>query len=252
MRHVALPAAALLLVTAATGVWAGSGLPRLAALDIGPYYATLHNDSPALRKGANTLTVEIPSLPAGQQVELWLRGPAGQLLAVPLLPVRVLGGAATGGEHGEAGRADTGIGRTGSADHGATAAPHVAPGLVPLAAAADHTADHVADRADDNVRGGPGHGDAHTPGGAATTFLGRGAITLPGTGVWHAIVRVGAHDEIPLEAEAAIETVDGSPNPLYLGATGSLIGGSLVYGAVERRRRPARSAASVQSPKNGR
>ncbi|HEU5315157.1 MAG TPA: hypothetical protein VFX49_03550, partial [Chloroflexota bacterium] len=131
-------------------------------------------------------------------------------------------------------------------------------GLVPVVAAAEHTAGHAAgagepeahDAAHDESRGSAAHTALPAPGPA--TFLGRGVVRVPTTGVWNAVVRIGTGDEVPLEGEAAIQTVDGGPNPLYLGATGSLIGASLLYGAVERQRRGARDAGRIPTPKKAR
>ncbi|HEU5315675.1 MAG TPA: hypothetical protein VFX49_06160, partial [Chloroflexota bacterium] len=113
MRRFSLPAAVVALAVSVTAADAGGGLPALAGLDVGPYRATLHNDSPWLRRGANTLTIEIPALPSGEHVALWLRGPLGQLVNVPLQPVRVLGATGRTG----AGAGDSGDSGHGESDH---------------------------------------------------------------------------------------------------------------------------------------
>jgi len=161
-----------------------------------------------------------------------------------------------GSSHAESGHGTAGNDHSGAGDQGSPAARRGVAALVPVAEAAEHSGGHAAGQGDpqahdavhDDARGEVGHAAAQVvqvPGATSATFLGRGVVTLPTTGVWNAIVRIGKGHESPLEAEAAIDTVDGGPNPLYLGATGSLIGGSLLYGAVERQRRRARDAESI-------
>lgn len=99
MRRFALPFAAALAVTVvgAMPALAGGGLPEIGSLQAGPFAATLHNDSPTMVSGRNTLTVGILSLPDHFAVSLSLTGPQGQHLDVPLRPVLVLD---AGDEHG--------------------------------------------------------------------------------------------------------------------------------------------------------
>jgi hypothetical protein len=78
-------------------VLADGGLPEVSSLQAGPFAASLHNDSPSLVTGANTLTLEVAGLPARSSVRLTLAGPHQQLLEVPLRPVQVLDGPADEG-----------------------------------------------------------------------------------------------------------------------------------------------------------
>jgi hypothetical protein len=82
----------LLLPNAPAPVQAGVGMPEIGSLQIGSYRAHLLNDSAGLRRGTNTLTVHIPDLPLGDDVTLRLYGPGGELINVPLRPLRVLSG----------------------------------------------------------------------------------------------------------------------------------------------------------------
>ena len=99
MRFAGCPVIRLLLLTtllllpnAPAPVQAGVGMPEIGSLQIGPYRAHLLNDSAGLRRGTNTLTVHIPDLPLGDDVTLRLYGPGGELINVPLRPLRVLSG----------------------------------------------------------------------------------------------------------------------------------------------------------------
>ena len=99
MRFAGCPVILLLLLTtllllpnAAAPVQAGVGMPEIGSLQIGSYRAHLLNDSAGLRRGTNTLTVHIPDLPLGDDVTLRLYGPGGELINVPLRPLRVLSG----------------------------------------------------------------------------------------------------------------------------------------------------------------
>src|SRR5919201_1438151 len=115
MRRFVLPVAVVLAVAGAAPAFADGGLPELANLQVGSFSATLHNDSPTLVTGSNSLTIEVPALPDRHTVNLSLSGPHGQHLDVPLRPLQVIGAPAD--EHG-----------------GHTDAPAVVPG-----AAAAHT-----------------------------------------------------------------------------------------------------------------
>jgi hypothetical protein len=214
MRQLALPAAALLVAASTTVASAGAGLPKVAEVQAGPYRAALHNDSPAVRKGGNTLTVEIPSLPPGQIVALQLRSSGGQLLRVPLVPLVQLQGDVSGHDaSAAAGELD---------DH--------------------HGAAHGTDQMS-------GYGEATAP------YMARGRVSVPTTGTWEAqlTIRDGHGDGLDGSSEAMyghadLDVVEGGPNPWYLGATGSLMGGALLFGAVQRRRgarRPTSTASLV-------
>jgi hypothetical protein len=263
MRSLALPAAALLLMASVTSAGAGPGLPKVASLTAGPYTATLHNDSPTLRKGANTLTVEISSLPPDHHVTLQLRGPTGQVLHVPLRPVKVLGGV---GGHGDApgahgaersphaeeldshGKGDAKVDNHGKVDD------HDRAKALPVPAAAPHSQGlaHNESRsalvaADDD------HGSAKN-GGTGEAFMARGGVRLPVTGTWRAELLIRDDHGDLLAGEVSVAAVDGGPNPIYLATTGSLIGGSLLFGAIQRRRRAvdASENRSITNSRNGR
>ena len=94
MRRFVLPVAVVLAVAGAAPAFADGGLPELANLHVGSFTAALHNDSPTLVTGSNSLTVEVPALPDRHAVSLSLSGPHGQRLDVPLRAVQVLDGAA--------------------------------------------------------------------------------------------------------------------------------------------------------------
>lgn len=115
MRLLPLPTTALLVLTLASPALAGVGMPKIADLRAGPHAAAIHNDSPMLRTGSNTLTVEIPSLPVGRTVSLRLMSPGGQTVEVPLRRPVVLSGPAE--DHGGHGSADS-HGTTGGDAHG--------------------------------------------------------------------------------------------------------------------------------------
>jgi hypothetical protein len=90
-----------------------------------------------------------------------------------------------------------------------------------VADAHDQAALHVA-----NEAGSPGE----------ESYLARGQANLPSTGRWIAHLSMrGQRGEI-FTGQAPLEVVEGGPNRLYLGATGLLMGGSLLFGLIQRRR----------------
>lgn len=105
--------------------------------------------------------------------------------------------------------------------HGASAAPAPAS----TAGADDHASATLSDD----------HGSAERENGG---YVGRGSARLDATGTWKARLLIRDPNGEVMTAEMALDVVDGGPNPIYLGTTGLLIGGSLLYGATQRRRQP--------------
>lgn len=244
MHRLAIPAAIALLLTSTIPAWAGGGLPTLADLTVGPFRTILRNDSSTLAIGANRLTVEAPSLPADHQVSLWLIGPHGQRVTVPLRAPITLG-AASHGHDAEPTGLHTGDPRT--------AGPNFSGARRPTTPA---TSDHAA-----STTGGHGasHGSvagASPPPAAARPsspaaangevddpdhahgFLGYGVARVDVAGVWLAQFEIRDPQGRALSAATRLDAVDTSPNPVYLGASGLVIGGSLLMGVLQRRRRP--------------
>jgi hypothetical protein len=86
---------ALGLLLNTTDALASGGLPLLCDLQAGPYSVALHNDSPSLVVGRNTLTLELPAEAEGRDIQLSLVGAGGEILTVGLHRVTVLGGGTT-------------------------------------------------------------------------------------------------------------------------------------------------------------
>ncbi|HWI53111.1 MAG TPA: hypothetical protein VNT01_13305 [Symbiobacteriaceae bacterium] len=89
--------------------------------------------------------------------------------------------------------------------------------------------------AESHGSGGEGHGDEHggghgaAPAADATWFRGKAAV--PATGLWKAQLEISgaiATDEI--------KVVTNGPSPFYLAVTGVAMGGTILYGAVQRRK----------------
>jgi hypothetical protein len=269
----------LWLLHAAAPVQAGVGMPEIGSLQIGSYRAHLLNDSAGLRRGTNTLTVHIPDLPAGDDVTLRLHGPEGELIDVPLRPLRVLSGPAGG--HAVA------TASTAAPAHDSTASAGHAPGQAPTAnAGSDAHAGHRAQQAHretsagettpgphthvhsqpshgSDVAGGHaaaalapdeathagtirgeapgGHGAAAHGGAVFSGFAARGAARVPATGAWRAVLTAGDGRGEPLTGELALNVTADGPNLLYLGFLGFLSGGSVLYGWTHRRRAESRN-----------
>ena len=285
MRFAGCPVILLLLLTtllllpnAAVPVQAGVGMPEIGSLQIGSYRAHLLNDSARLRRGTNTLTVHIPDLPLGDDVTLRLYGPGGELINVPLRPLRVLSGpegghavatastaalahdsAASAGHapeqapEGNVG-SDAHAGQRGQPAHRETPAAEAA--LAPHAHAHGQPA-HGSDAAGGNAAGAhapdePAHADAtraEAPAGHGTGahgsavfsgFVARGAARLPATGAWRAVLTARDGRGEPLTGELALSVTTDGPNLLYLGFLGFLSGGSVLYGWTRRRRAASR------------
>jgi hypothetical protein len=239
MRRIALSATLLLVLTAATPAFAGGGLPKIASLQVGSNQVAVHGDSPSLHKGTNVLTVEIAELSPGQTVNLYLKGPAGQSVTVPLSDLVVLSGPAGG--HGDGGHESAPTGHeTTAAGHDMSAAGHdmSAAGHDMSAAGHDMSAaghDMSAAGHDMSAAGHDMSAAGHDTAATATAYAARGKADLNATGSWHLVVEITGHDQKEA-AEAHVEVVQGGPNGAYLGFTGLLMGGTFIYGVVQRRR----------------
>ena len=75
-----------------------------------------------------------------------------------------------------------------------------------------------------------------TPGQATETYLARGTVSLPSTGTWNARLVIRDPDGEEVVGEMPITVTEGGPSKLYLGFTGSLIFGSMLFGLIQRRR----------------
>jgi hypothetical protein len=247
----------LLLLTVAMPVQAAVGMPEIGSLQVGSYRARLLNDSAGLRQGTNTLTVHILDLPAGHGVTLRLHGPGGELIDVPLRPLRVLRGPQ--GRHAVAVVTATTVTPAHALTAGGTdtrsvdrARPHDEPAHRE-ATGGEHA--HHAPARLENGHGPDAHGEG--PGGAhvgddhaaprsghdagahgGDVFEGyavRGVVSLPATGPWRAVLTAGDGHGAPLTGELALDVGTDGPNPLYLGFLGLLTGGSVLYGWTRRR-----------------
>jgi hypothetical protein len=261
----------LWLLNAVAPVQAGVGMPEIGSLQIGVYRAHLLNDSAGIRRGSNTLTVHIPDLPAGDDVTLSLHGPGGELIDVPLRPLRVLSGPEGGHAVATASTAAPAHGSTASAVHAPGQAPaaDAGPGAhaghrvqpahpeTPAGETAAHSHAHgqsgdasdvaggtaaVAHVSDEAAHAGAapaeapgGHGTAAHAGAVFSGFVARGVVRLPATGAWRAVLTAGDGRGEPLTGELAFNVTTDDPNFLFLGSLGLLGGGSVLYGWVRRR-----------------
>lgn len=268
----------LLLPNAPAPVQAGVGMPEIGSLQIGSYRAHLLNDSAGLRRGTNTLTVHIPDLPLGDDVTLRLYGPGGELIDVPLRPLRVLSGpegghavatastaalahdsAASAGHapeqapEGNVG-SDAHAGQRGQPAHRETPAAEAALAPHPHAhgqpahgsdaaggnAAGAHAPDEPAHAGATRAEAPAGHGTGAHGSAVFSGFVARGAARLPATGAWRAVLTAGDGRGEPLTGELALSVTTDGPNLLYLGFLGFLSGGSVLYGWTRRRRAASR------------
>ena len=269
---------AALLLNAAAPVQAGVGMPEIGSLQIGSYRAHLLNDSAGLRRGTNTLTVHIPDLPVGDDVTLRLYGPGGELIDVPLRPLRVLSGpegghavataptaapahdstASAGHAHGQApegvagsddharhrdqqAHRETPAGETAPAPHAhAQSQPSHGSDVAGGNAAGAHAPDEATHADATRAEAPGGHGTAAHGGAVFSGFAARGAARLPATGAWRAVLTAGDGRGEPLTGELALNVTTDGPNLLYLGFLGFLSGGSVLYGWTHRRRAESR------------
>jgi hypothetical protein len=114
-----------------------------------------------------------------------------------------------------------------SHDH-AAAAPATSPAPE---AGHDHAAAAPEAAPSDSVHSGhDAHSDLPTSG-----YVARGTARLSQTGTWTLLVEA-SDGHAGTSDKAVLDVVQGGPSRLYLAATGSLIGGFLICGAVGRRR----------------
>lgn len=227
MRWFALLIALLFTLAPALPAHAGAGLPKLASLKLGEVQATVLNDSPSLKTGTNLLTLEISDLPAGHQVALALVGPGGQRVPVSLRPLVYVEGVADAHEsdgHGEDG-----------AGHGSNSAGHGSSGGGHGAAEAGHGASK-----DGHGASTGGHGEAEADPHAAAGYAVRGKARISEAGPWKLLLQLTDSHGTAVEAEADLAAEQGGPSRLYLALTGGLMGTTMIYGAVERRRQRGR------------
>lgn len=216
MRRLATLLGLFVLLSVPTRAWASAGLPQIASLHVGPYHVQIWNDSPSLRTGNNTVTLAVPDLPSGGRVYLALQSPAGRTVAAPLQPLLVLDGPETAGHEADA----HSEGGTGEADaHGHDGA--------------EETAVH-GHGGDGHDEVGAGHHGSPLPVGG---YLARGRVKLDQPGTWQVTVTVAGDPAGEQVTTIPVTVVDGSPNRVYLGATGLLMTGAVLYGAVNRRLR---------------
>ncbi|HEY3365952.1 MAG TPA: hypothetical protein VGK74_12925 [Symbiobacteriaceae bacterium] len=213
MRRLILPAAALLVLAAATPALASAGLPKIASVEVGGYKVAIHDDSFSAKTGANTFTVEIGDFPAGHTVHLKLVGPQAQVVAVPLQDLLVLEGPDDG--------------------HGDSADMANMPGMADMPGMDGH--DTASSGHDSGSTGHGGTPDAHDTANGGQAYTARGKAVLDAPGTWKVVVKIDGDHDGPVTAEAPIDVHPGGPAPLYLGFTGVSMGGFLTYGIVRRR-----------------
>lgn len=219
MHRNIVPGVVAACMLAASTAYAGSGLPRLATLQVGSHTVVVHGDSPAAHSGTNVLTVEVPGLGHDHQLSLHLVGPSGQIAKVQLEPLIVLHGPDEGG-HGE-GAGSGGHGDAqghGSAQGHGDAPPH---GAAPPASPGTEEKGHAAP------------GDSPQVEAAGLNARGKTSLDVPGD--WKIVVAIKGHEKVQT-AEAHIHVLQGGPNRVYLAAMGTLMLGSMAYGAIGRRR----------------
>ena len=208
----AIPAALLLILGAAAPALAGGGLPVLSSMKAGNTEVTIYGDSMFVHTGTNTLTVEATGLPEGAAIALNLIGPDGKTVVVPLRPLRVVAGPADahGGDH-----------ENESDGHESEDSGHESDGDAHETESTQHGSSHDA-QADQ-------HGDEPAESESPVWF--RGKASVPTTGTWKAQLEIGG-----AKATDELKVVGNGPSPLYLAFTGVIMGGTITYGAIQRRR----------------
>jgi len=197
MQRWIWPVAALLVLMASSPALGSESLPEIAMLHVGEYMAVIRNDSFGLRTGANTLTVEIPNLPAGDDVQLQFSGPKGELIDVPLRPFT------------------------------ATSEP-------PDMASMGHTSGHTMP-AHANMEGGqPTHSHGAAQEGAGPAWSARGTAVIRSPGTWSLALRIRDANAVIQQSAASLQAQPGGPSKAYLGFAGVMMGGFLTYGIVKR------------------
>lgn len=231
MRLTAIPAALLLVLGIAAPAFADGSLPLIAVVQAGPYRVSIHNDSKHLRSGTNRITLEVDGKPTAHSVSVTLVSPDGQTMKVPMRNLIVLGSASADDHSHGASPNSPGS----SSDHSSMGSmpgmdmSHPMPGTVPSAPAAAPSGEAAPHE----------HGNG--------TFLARGEARLSMTGTWTARLEVWDEHGEPTRTEVSVPVVPGSPNPYYMGFTGTLIGGSLLYGTINRRRQTGPAGGTRRS-----
>jgi len=189
MRRILLPAALILAMAAAAPAYASAGLPKLMSLQAGSYAATLSGDSPSAHTGANVLTLAIFDLPEGAKVSLELTGPAGQVVSVPLQPLRIVEGPADGlGEAAADDHGATDAGGHGGDEH-AQPASYNARGKAELASTGTWTAVLKIEDAQGRTHEARGTFDA-VKGGPSRFYLGFTGLLMGASVTYGAVVRI--------------------------------------------------------------
>lgn len=232
MRYIALVSVLIGTLALASPVQAGAGLPKLASFTVGEISATVQNDSPTLKTGTNVLTLQISELPEGYRAELTLVGPAGQSVPVPLKPLVVLEGPAEA--HGDDGHGA----EESAAGHDAPKSAAAAPAKSDGHGGDSHGTPAPAPAKTDDHESSDGHGDEDALGEAG--YNARGKVRLSETGEWKLIFALTDDHGAVTRSEAHVPVEQGGPNRLFLAVTGSLMGGTMIYGAIERRRQHGR------------
>lgn len=73
---------------------------------------------------------------------------------------------------------------------------------------------------------------------ASSTFSARAKVNLPTAGAWRAVVAIRETGHAPESAEAVVAADYAGPYPLYLAGTGTLMGATILYGIIQKRRLP--------------
>ncbi|HYF93695.1 MAG TPA: hypothetical protein VD969_15885 [Symbiobacteriaceae bacterium] len=215
----AIPAALLLILGAAAPALAGGGLPVLSSMKAGNTEVTIYGDSMFVHTGTNTLTVEATGLPEGAAIALNLIGPDGKTVVVPLRPLRVVAGPADahGGDHEN----ESDGHESEDSGHESEDSGHESDGDAHETESTQHGSSHDA-QADQ-------HGDEPAESESPVWF--RGKASVPTTGTWKAQLEIGG-----AKATDELKVVGNGPSPLYLAFTGVIMGGTITYGAIQRRR----------------
>lgn len=202
MKHRIWPATAaalLLLAGTASTALASGGLPVITSLRAGDADVTIYGDSLLIHTGTNTLTVEAAGLADEHPPQLSLISPDGTTVPVPLEPLHVVAG--PDGGHGDS--------------HGAAPAD-----------------DHGTAPADDHGTAADSHGAADDHGAApADMVMFRGKVAVRTTGLWKAQLQVNGKT-----VTDEVKVVNNGPSRAYLAFTGLAMGGTILYGAIVRRR----------------
>ncbi|MGE5673589.1 MAG: hypothetical protein ACM3XM_06830 [Mycobacterium leprae] len=256
MRRVVWPAVLMLTLGAAAPALASGSHGAQALFDVGPHSAAVTADSPQVHTGTNTFTVELCSLPPDKQATLQLKGPHGQVVNVPLKSLTVIpdpSGMANMempvGSDGHAGH-NHGSG-PGTMDHAEADSMANMPGM-DMSSSSGHDMSSMPGM--DMGHGSASHdthsapapaapaAPAHSHDGGLTSDIGfsyhvRGTAVLNETGPWTGTVTADDPNQGLVHNDFTFTVVQGGANRWYLGFTSVLMGGSLAFGVVEKRRK---------------